>query len=1062
MHGPTLIASGADLDDRPPINFKWPIEVEITTRFVLKYVPRGSSASSVSLPVKIPNEALQVALWIYRSGMARFPRSAYLLVSYSSFLQCFTSQDSLSFSLVEQAKEVRPALDMRFLIYTAEHHRMHKRQSELLAQTGEGAMDLLSYLEFHNNLHLAKSNHLATLDLVKDFWRTLLKAQSRDDLLLLAKLPEISHAIMVAEEKANNSYAWLLKHYQNSTQVLRAYASFLEDVMHDGSGSSKILAKAARIEKKMERQRHRELRLKAKQQLAEQQQPISARGEMGADNQQQHHHMGSGAGINGGADGHVGGDSTNAASSSSSSTTTGGVGVHAYMKVHSQHSAVLTIDTKGIIATINRMGCKLLGYKQEELIGKNVNILMPSPYAEQHDLYLQRYLHTGVSHILGRSRPLEALHKDGTLISIMLSVTKIKLGDQIMFAGILVAMDDDAMAKLTLDPSGKILTANKTAATMLGYTNKELTHHNVNVKDLLSAEWVDKYPDTSAYFRSYDAETSPAGMMKALRNINVKKKNGGLFAGSLRIKILDSNKPETAPTTHVSGDEELHNGAVLYSLSISKVEGENAIVTIDTTGIIRSCNRSACLMFGYYQGADLVGRNISALMPLPYSAYHDTYMKNYDPKKPSNIVGKWRRVEGLHSDGSVFSMHLHVNRSTDTDGRPLLFGKMRRVSAIESRERETTIRATSYGTMLSVEGEDQLRDILGYTAADVVGHNLKMLMHRTLASKHDGYLRRFREHPDQPHLVDQGPRSVEGQHKDGRIIPISLTLSTEKTRDKDMILVGKIAGVTHRDAIITINKMGTILSCNDYSIPIFGHSRPDLVGQPLSIIIPDVHQAPALSSSTSSSSSDSPLTSPKPTNWINTSQPHLFYLPRSPSQIMREAQQEQQNNSNNNNNNNSNDHSSSSSSSTSLSSMVGAKLLSMKVENDNSGHKASSSSSTPAASTSGLKVLVGKRILASGKHKDGTNFPVTLEMAPAKNPKEKSFVVKIERVAGSHYLPHYDSNSNLHNKNKKKSESRLDRDGGIGGGVESKVRGAGGGGEGEVASRGGRAGQAGR
>lgn len=97
---------------------------------------------------------------------------------------------------------------------------------------------------------------------------------------------------------------------------------------------------------------------------------------------------------------------------------------------------IITIDERGIIESLNPAACRIFGYEQEELMGRNVNVLMPTPHREHHDGYLVNYLRTGQAKIIGIGREVVGLRRDGTTFPMELSVGEVKLGNRRMFTGL--------------------------------------------------------------------------------------------------------------------------------------------------------------------------------------------------------------------------------------------------------------------------------------------------------------------------------------------------------------------------------------------------------------------------------------------------------------------------------------------------------------------------------------------------------------------------------------------------------------------------------------------------
>jgi two-component system CheB/CheR fusion protein len=97
---------------------------------------------------------------------------------------------------------------------------------------------------------------------------------------------------------------------------------------------------------------------------------------------------------------------------------------------------IITIDEKATVLTFNAAAERIFGYTQVEIVGENVNVLMPSPYREQHDRYLRSYLTTGTARIIGRGREVRGRRKDGTTFPMDLALSEVRDGRGFRFAGV--------------------------------------------------------------------------------------------------------------------------------------------------------------------------------------------------------------------------------------------------------------------------------------------------------------------------------------------------------------------------------------------------------------------------------------------------------------------------------------------------------------------------------------------------------------------------------------------------------------------------------------------------
>lgn len=119
--------------------------------------------------------------------------------------------------------------------------------------------------------------------------------------------------------------------------------------------------------------------------------------------------------------------------------------------------AMIVIDEHGLMLSFSAAAERMFGYAEEEILGENVSMLMPSPDRERHDSYLQRYMRTGERRIIGIGRVLTARHRDGTTFPIELSVGEALINDDRVFTGFIRDLTERQQTELRVHDLQSVL-----------------------------------------------------------------------------------------------------------------------------------------------------------------------------------------------------------------------------------------------------------------------------------------------------------------------------------------------------------------------------------------------------------------------------------------------------------------------------------------------------------------------------------------------------------------------------------------------------------------------------
>jgi PAS domain S-box-containing protein len=249
---------------------------------------------------------------------------------------------------------------------------------------------------------------------------------------------------------------------------------------------------------------------------------------------------------------------------------------------------------------------------------------------------------------------------------------------------------------IATDRTGLITLFNKGSERMLGYAADEVIGKQTPALFHLQAEVAARASELSTElgrpvmgFRVFVEIPEQAG--SETHEWSYIRKDGRRVPVSLTVTVLRDASNDIIGYLGIAADiterkqiqsslaeQAKHTQAILDNM----VDG---IITIDASGIIQSWNPAAARIFGF-RSDEVLGHNVSMLMPSPHREAHDGYLQAYRNTGVARIIGIGREVQGQRSDGVLFPMELAVSEIT-RQGRPLYVGMVRDISERKRMER---------------------------------------------------------------------------------------------------------------------------------------------------------------------------------------------------------------------------------------------------------------------------------------------------------------------------------------------------------------------------------------
>ncbi len=269
--------------------------------------------------------------------------------------------------------------------------------------------------------------------------------------------------------------------------------------------------------------------------------------------------------------------------------------------------AVVTIDQNNNVTFYNAAAEKLWGYHRDEVVGQNVKMLVPHEFRTNHDNYVNANRTTGQDKIVGMSRDVEVERKDGSRIWANLSLSKVEIGDEIIYTAFVKDITQQRRAQeivnqtleqaldavVTIDEHNNVTFFNAAAEQLWGYTREEVVGRNVK---MLVPSVIQSAHDG---YVNANRETGQDKIVGTSREVEVHRKDGNILWGKLslaRVK-LDDATIYTAFVQDVTADVE--NRARFQMLSLVADETDNSVIITDAKGLIEYTNPGFERMTGF-------------------------------------------------------------------------------------------------------------------------------------------------------------------------------------------------------------------------------------------------------------------------------------------------------------------------------------------------------------------------------------------------------------------------------------------------------------------------------
>lgn len=357
--------------------------------------------------------------------------------------------------------------------------------------------------------------------------------------------------------------------------------------------------------------------------------------------------------------------------------------------------AVVTIDSSNKVTFFNAAAEQLWGLKREQVLGQNVKMLVPASIRENHDGYVNANRNGGPNKIVGGTAEIEIERSDGRKLWGSFSISKIKIGDEIIYTSFVKDVTAERESRETInqmleqaldavvciDENNCVTFFNSAAEELWGYDRNHVVGQNVRM--LVPREFQAGHDG----FVNANRTTGNDKIVGTRREVEIERKDGEKVWGSLSLSKIRL-KDKIIYTAFVKDITEERANREIIDQTLE--QALDAVVTIDHNNLITFYNKAAEELWGYSRN-EVIGQNVRMLVPVEHQSAHDGYVNANRESGINKIVGTRREVPIYRKDGTVTNGVLSLSK-IDVGGQ-IAYTAFVRHSEGELAARENTNRA---------------------------------------------------------------------------------------------------------------------------------------------------------------------------------------------------------------------------------------------------------------------------------------------------------------------------------------------------------------------------------